>query len=184
MHKNLHFVAIIPPEPLQGEVYEFKKYISTKYPSTKSSLKSPAHITIIPPFSVQPGSEELLLKVLNSVISGTVPFQIQLHNFNFFNQQTIYVHVQENDALQSLYDKLYPHFSYMFEKDKAHIFNRPFKAHMTVANRDFTESDFAAAKAEFEQKELTASFEVKSIYLLRFDVRDKKWENAAEIAFY
>jgi 2'-5' RNA ligase len=181
--KNLHFVAVIPPEPLQSEVYEFKKYISAKYPSTKSSLKSPAHITIIPPFSVQPGSEELLIKLLEKTVVGTSPFQLQLHNFDFFNRQTIYVHVEENGDLQNLYNNLHPHFNQMFKGDKGHIFNRPFKAHMTVVNRDFTESDFAAAKTEFEQKKFTAIFEVSSIYLLRFDVKANKWLYSAETKF-
>lgn len=183
MDRNLHFVAIIPPEPLQSEVYDIKEYISAKYPSTKSSLKSPAHITIIPPFSVQPGSEEVLVKLLENVIVGALPFQLRLQGFDFFNKQTIYVHVQESKDLQNLYDSLYPHFVHIFGKDKSHIFNRPFKAHMTVANRDFTESDFAAAKAEFEQKEFAADFEVSAVILLRFDSKLNKWVLSNSINF-
>lgn len=178
--KNLHFVAVIPPEPLQSEVYEFKKYISAKYTSTKSSLKSPAHITIIPPFSLKPGSTELVIKMLENCVIDVTPFTLQLQDFNFFYKQVVYIPVLENEVLNRLYNNIKGSFEYVFNKPK---FHPQFTPHMTVANRDFIESEFAAAKAEFEPKKFAASFAVKSVHLLKFSIKEDKWVNACEIWF-
>ena len=47
--KSLYFIAIVPEEPLLGRINTIKAEVAQKY-KTKASLKSPAHITLFPPF--------------------------------------------------------------------------------------------------------------------------------------
>ena len=49
MRPSLFFIAIMPNKELEEEVYAFKKYMASHF-GAQHALKSPAHITLIPPF--------------------------------------------------------------------------------------------------------------------------------------
>lgn len=55
---SLYFLAVIPPEPVFSEVMAFKKEMSERFSSSRA-LKSPPHITLLPPVQGNEDFEEL-----------------------------------------------------------------------------------------------------------------------------
>ena len=56
---SLYYIAIVVPEPLQSEITAFKTAIHQRF-GAKSALKSPAHITLFPPFRWEISNEKTL----------------------------------------------------------------------------------------------------------------------------
>ena len=50
--KQLYFIELVCPEPLQGEITAIKNYFFEKY-NCKAALESPAHAILIPPLELK-----------------------------------------------------------------------------------------------------------------------------------
>ncbi len=156
-----YFIAITLPEPLRSEIENLKRHISVTY-HTKSVLKSPAHITIIPPFFW--GNETELLEELNEFTCP--PFTIQLKNYQRFNQRVVYIDVVENSQLMHLYEmfntRFYERFSGL-NKKRPYVFH----PHITIGNRDWKPEQFNKCWNDFKDKEYSAQFEYTKLTLLK-----------------
>src|SRR6266498_3200735 len=134
MKKELYFVAIIPDEKIEKEISEFKKDLFLRF-HTKAALKSPSHITLIPPFQFFPENEKLLIYALQESASGENKFTIQLENFDCFPPKVIFVMVVLNNNLDKLEGKVKSSFS-KIDGIKLNENERPFHPHLTIGNRD------------------------------------------------
>lgn len=162
------FLAIIPPEPILGEVMALKEYFSLHHRS-KGALRSPAHITLHMPFDWTEKKVEKLKKALTLFSSGQKPVKITLSNFGCFAPRVIFIRVEHSQELLELQKK-----SDTFFKTELNVFSAayrdlPFHPHMTVAFRDIRKEEFTAAWKIFENKKFEASFTADSIALLRHD---------------
>jgi 2'-5' RNA ligase len=164
-----YFIAIILPDPLHSEIESIKKNISKEY-GTKSVLRSPAHITIVPPFFW--GNETELLETLNQF---TFPeFDIQLKNYHRFLERVIFIDVVENKNLLELHQQFSAHFFSKYPGiNKRHPY--PFHPHITIGNRDWKPEQFNRCWEEFKGKEFSANFGFKKLTLLK-NV-ENKWKN-------
>lgn len=163
---NKYFIAIVPPEPVAGDIYKLKEYIRDRY-NSKGSLNSPTHITLHMPFEWE--KEELLVNTLKKF--EFKPFNIELKDFDCFEPRVIFVDVVKNTSLEEIQANLMS-----FCKRELNIFNaeyraRPFHAHVTIAFRDLRKPVFYEAWEEFKAKKYSAIFECHRLSLMKHDGR-------------
>lgn len=175
----LHFIAIVTPASINQQVLEWKLYMQQQY-GCKAALKSPAHITLIPPFNMPDEDSATLTSWLDQFATQQQPFPIELHNFNSFAPRVLFVAVQPSTQLQALQQQLK---SELLQADQFNISkeDRPFHPHVTIANRDLKEEDFSAAWQHFEQLNYEAVFTANSIALLKHN--GQVWEIANNSVF-
>jgi len=113
---NLYFFAILPPEPILSEIWEFKEQAKAQFNSQKS-MNSPAHITMIPPFRMEAAREQSLIDFQQRYNEVFMPFELGLDGFNHFNEKVIFVDVAPNAQLTilkaSIFEGAWAHFGGM-----------------------------------------------------------------------
>ena len=173
-----YFLAIIPPEPLAGEITSIKKEFVEKY-NSKASLRSPAHITLHMPFQWKERKEERLLNVLAQT-SNFSPFNVELNGFGAFSPRTIFIQPKPCEELEAMNMELLE-----ATKRQLNLFHAVhiggFHPHITVAFRDLRKPMFFEAWKEFEQRAFKASFQVNSFWLLKHN--GKSWDAYREFNF-
>src|SRR4051794_35260020 len=97
----LYFIAIVTPDTINQQVLEWKNYMLQQF-NCKAALKSPAHITLIPPFHMPDAAQQPMKDALQAFAGLHQPFAVQLTNFAAFQPRVIYVHVQPNSCLNAL----------------------------------------------------------------------------------
>jgi 2'-5' RNA ligase len=169
---NMYFIAIVLPLNLDEKVLHWKKYMQEKY-RCKVGLKSPAHITIVPPFWLEANMEEELLNDVDTLAKDINSFTVATNDFSAFKPRTIFVSVQKNAALEKLKRNA---DSYFLEKEqyKIKIETRQFHPHITIATRDLIKKDFYECWPFFEAKEFKEEWEATGLSVLRHNKRN--WE--------
>lgn len=175
----LFFIAIVTPEALNHQVLEWKHYMREQF-HCKVALKSPAHITLIPPFTMAETAQPEIQALLEPFAASQHPFAIQLKNFAAFKPRVIYANVLPNPALSALQTSLE---ATLLQSGRVPIKkeDRPFHPHITIANRDLQKEDFPLAWQHFQQITYEASFTANTISLLKNN--EHKWEIAASFPF-
>jgi 2'-5' RNA ligase len=170
----LHFIAIVAPDDINRQVKEWKHYMRDRF-QCKVALKSPAHITLIPPFHMALDDETAMRELLQPFAAGRHSFFIHLKNFAAFKPRVIYVNVLPGEPLNELHAALETTIlqSNRFPVKKE---ERPFHPHVTIANRDLHKEDFPGAWQHFQQINYEASFTADAISLLRHN--GQIWEIA------
>jgi 2'-5' RNA ligase len=172
----LHFIAIVMPDHINRQVLEWKHYMLQQF-NCKVALKSPAHITLIPPFQMPDAGRNDLTDILNRFAQQQNNFSIHIKDFAAFKPRVIYVGVQPNAALQQLKinaeNELLQANRFRIKKEE-----RPFHPHITIANRDLKKEHFRDAWQYFQQLSYETTFIAGNISLLRHN-EDHMWEVAA-----
>ncbi|MGF1637528.1 MAG: 2'-5' RNA ligase family protein [Cyclobacteriaceae bacterium] len=165
-NKILYFVAIVPPESIAKDITLLKEEIAERYETT-AALKSPPHITLIPPFSFDPIKEPFLEEVL--IESPKIPTGLHfiLQGIGSFGQKVIYIKVSQNKVLTEYQKKMESNF---YEKTnlKASLNkNNGFTPHLTLALRDLKPEAFFEIMNRYKQNDFYYEFEAKSFHLLK-----------------
>ena len=169
---NMYFIAIVAPEEIDQQVLKWKNFFKERY-ECSVALKSPAHITIIPPFWM---NEELESDLINSIhaFSITKPkFEITLKDFAAFKPKVIFVDVVKSEVLNGLYQS-FAYFIFSQNKFPIKKEDRPFHPHVTLATRDLYKKAFQEAWEIFSTKKYEALWIVSSLSLLRHN--KKNWD--------
>ena len=145
----MYFIAIVLPTELNKKVLKYKDYMDDKY-SCKVGLKSPAHITLVPPFWMEEEKEGQLIKDIERI--SVQPFTTSTNNFSAFKPKTIFIAPVLNESLIQLKQLTDAAFNNN-EDYKIKIDTRPFHPHITIATRDLHKKDFAEAWPFFKEKE-------------------------------
>lgn len=165
---KLYFVAIVLPEELNKEIKVFKNLMLQKW-SSSVALKSPAHITLIPPFWMAEIGEENLLQDLDTLCKNIYPFDISTNNFAAFKPRTIFIEPMLHEPLKKLKQTVdtfcKTHTQYGAKPD-----TQPFHPHITIATRDLHKRAFAEAWSLFENKKYEVQFEAKGLSVLRHNI--------------
>ena len=173
---NMYFVAILCSQPVNEKVMLFKNRMKEQF-GCVVALKSPAHITLVPPFWLAEAKEVLLLQAMQSFGSTMDGLEIELDGFSHFGKRVLFAAVKDNPDLNELKSEVQGHFIRSFgtsiQKD-----DRPFHPHVTIANRDLKPSDFEKAWQHFNAREFHEAFFTNSIYLLK--LRSGRWEVIGE----
>ena len=175
----MYFIALVAPEDINKEVLKWKHWMKERY-QCEVALRSPAHITLVPPFWMKPELENDLISAMNEFSKQQQVFNVQLNNFSHFKPRVIFVDVVMNEQLiqlkEELFDFLQKTGRYPLKEDK-----RSFHPHVTIAARDLHKKAFAEAWEHFGEKKYTAGWNVQSISLLKHN--SKNWDVAATFPF-
>jgi len=175
----LYFIAIVTPHDINQQVQEWKHYMQERF-HCKVALKSPAHITLIPPFTMAETAQPEIQVLLEPYAASQQRFSIQLKNFAAFKPRVIYAHVLPNPELNALQTSLE---ATLLQNGRFHIKkeDRPFQPHITIANRDLQKEDFPLAWQHFQQISYEGSFTADAISLLKHN--EHRWEITASFPF-
>jgi 2'-5' RNA ligase len=168
----MYFIALVAPEEINEKVLTWKNYMKEHY-GCVVALRSPAHITLIPPFWMDESLQSKLISDISEFSTGKNSIGINLKNFSAFKPRVIFLYVEPNNQLQQLHADLQ---TFLISKSSfpIEVDEKPFTAHLTIATRDLYKKAFHEAWEVFKEKKYTASWNVQGISLLRHD--EKKWE--------
>ncbi len=173
------FVALLPPDFIQDEVRQIQSDFESRY-STRTTLKAPPHITLIPPFELSIDRIEVLQIELEKFAKTRSPFTINLSGFAAFPPRVIYLDIVPNPVLPDLYVDIAATLANTLRIIDPYA-ARPFVPHMTVALRDLTPENFELAWAEFRDRKINFEFEAINLTLLAHD--QQKWNILSNFAF-
>ncbi len=173
---SMYFVAIVSPPPVDKKVQRYKYWMKDQF-GCVVALKSPVHITLIPPFWLDERRESELLNIFQSFTSDMDELEIQLDSFSHFGKKVLFVHIKEDPVLQELQqqteDYFLQHVGDVIKKDE-----RPFRPHITLANRDMKPGDFEKAWHYFSEKIFHETFHSRTVSLLKLNLG--KWNILGE----
>jgi 2'-5' RNA ligase len=172
---SMYYLAIVCPSQVDEKILRCKHWMKEQF-GCIVALKSPAHITLIPPFWLEEARETKLLQTLQSFASGMDEFIIQLDGFSHFGKKVLFVHVKEHPAMEELKRQVENHFIQSFDSIKKDDY--PFHPHITIANRDLKPGDFEKAWQYFSNKVFKETFRIKTISLLKLS--QGKWNVMGE----
>ncbi len=178
--QDLFFIALVPPEPINGELQKLKELFATEYQS-KASLNSPPHITLHMPFKLNPKKQGRLIQSLKEVTQKQTSFLVKIENFKAFEPRVIYAHIHPSEELNHLFEKLSRTLQVQVGLLHPSHKNKGFTPHITLAFRDLRKGAFHKAWAFFQSKMYEATFEANTLYLLKHD--GKKWDIYQEFSF-
>jgi 2'-5' RNA ligase len=159
----LYFVGIVAPARIDERILECKRYMFDRF-GCKVALRSPAHITLIPPFNVKQEKEIELFNFLDIFSRKRKSFEVELSNFSAFPPRVIFVNVVVSEQLQNLHSSVEDYMMLSFPVKKS---ERPFHPHVTIANRDLDKRDFKQAFEYFKHLEFRDKFKVGHIHVLK-----------------
>jgi len=170
---NMYYLAVLAPEDINKEVLKWKDFFREKFGCT-AALKSPAHITLIPPFWMSPDLEiDLIEATIKEFSNKQKRFNIQLKDFSVFKPKVIFVDVLKNGNLETLHTEfnafILQQNKYPIKKD-----DRIFHPHITLAARDLYKKAFSEAWEIFGAKKYEADWPAIGISLLRHN--KKNWD--------
>ena len=169
---NMYFIAIVAPEDINQQILKWKNFFKEIY-GCCVALRSPAHVTIIPPFWMNEELENDLINSIRDFSNTKIKFEIALKDFGAFKPKVIFVDVVKSKSL----DELYQSFTeFLFTQNKFPIKKeeRPFHPHVTLATRDLYKKAFQEAWEIFSKKKYETLWLVSGISLLRHN--QKNWD--------
>jgi 2'-5' RNA ligase len=169
---SMYFIAMVAPPDINETILKWKQLMKERF-GCLVALRSPAHITLIPPFWLDETTEDELKKTIQSFSKSQNQFEIRLKNFSAFKPRVIYVDVLPNEQLQSLHDDLE---EYLIAKNRFSISKeeRPLHPHISIAARDLHKKAFGEAWEIFRGKKYESSWIASGISLLKHN--QKNWD--------
>jgi 2'-5' RNA ligase len=168
----MNFIALAAPEEINNDILKWKEFMRDRFGCTVA-LRSPAHVTLIPPFWMEDVLENSLQNAINKFSAQQTLFEISLLNFDVFKPRVIYINILPNERLQLLQEQLQAYLMqsklFPIKKDE-----RLFHPHVTIATRDLHKKAFSEAWEIFKQKKYKASWFADNISLLKHN--QKKWD--------
>jgi len=168
----MYFIAIVLPQHLNEKVLKYKNMMLEKY-NCKVGLKSPAHITLVPPFWMEEEKQEGLIVDINSLSNDVEPFPVLTSNFSAFKTKTIFISTAPSDQLSQVkiaIDEFFRNNSFYNIK----IESRPFHPHITIATRDLYKKDFQEIWPWFAEKKFEEKWTAEGLSVLKHN--KKNWD--------
>jgi 2'-5' RNA ligase len=168
----MYFLAIVLPQALNEKVLPYKEMMRERY-GCMVGLKSPAHITLVPPFWMEPEKETLFISDADQLSATFHAFEAGTNDFSAFRPRTIFIALQPNAKLDGVKKKT----DEFFREKEAYTFKldtRPFHPHITIATRDLHKKDFHEAWPFFEKKSFKETWMIDGLSVLRHN--KKNWD--------
>ncbi len=173
------FLALLPPADLQEQVTAIKQQFAEQFAS-RAALRSPPHITLVPPFEWPTAELAALTGSLEAFAKQQAPLPIDLRGFGAFPPRVIFIHVEPSLELQQLQAQAHRHMKLLLKQEEATAPARPFVPHMTVAFRDLSPAHFRTAWPQFQTRSFQSSFTASALTLLLHD--RKRWQVFAQFS--
>ena len=168
-----YFIATLPPEPILSEIKAFKTDLLQSY-KARIALRTPAHITLFPPFDREENFEADLTQKLRVFIQSQTAFQLKLDGFGCFYPRVIFVTPHTNESLNKLRLSLLSYLKEKLELVHERFEQQEFHPHITIANRDLKGEDYDLAWQDFQSRTYQREFTVNNISLLKHD--GQRWQ--------
>ena len=136
-------------------------------------LKSPAHITLVPPFWMEEEREIELLQQVDTISRNLNLFTIKTKNFSAFKPRTIFIDVEKKEELNEV-KEIVDTFFKLNAFCKIKIDDRPFHPHITIATRDLFKKSFYEAWPIFEKEKFEEEWQANGLSVLRHN--KKNWD--------
>lgn len=167
----MYYIAVLCPPEINEKILQYKQWMKT-YFGCVIALRSPAHITLIPPFWANDELEKTMIRFLNEFTIDVIP-EIDLEGFDHFGRRVLFVNVNENPDLEEIHERLetglITELPGLLKPD-----TRPFHPHVTIATRDMSPEAFEKAWDYFSPKKVQWNFPGNHLALLRLG--KEKWE--------
>jgi len=160
---GLYFIALIPDEPVLGEVRELKQYCKDHFDSGHA-LRSPAHVTLYPPFRTDEQGLRNCMDRLEQICQQQSPVTIELDGFDRFRPKVIFIRPQENEELNQLQQDVAAAMNAVLNPKK--VDDRPFHPHMTIVFRDLKKGSFHAAWNHFKEMDYQRTWTATDLAVL------------------
>lgn len=170
MTKNLQLysIALVPPKNIREEVLDFQRLAEKKFDS-KVTLRSPVHITLVPPFNANPEELKQIIKKVTSNLKNHRPIATAIKGFYHFSNRTIMLEVNKNKSLDVLFTDIMLATS---EITYNHSYSK-FIPHITIANRDLSPEIFDKAYEYFSHIPYSRNFISEEVAIYVFE--EGKW---------
>jgi 2'-5' RNA ligase len=168
----MYFIALVLPQSINEKVVKYKQMMLEKY-NCKVGLKSPAHITLVPPFWMEDEKERQLISDIATLSDRLRPFIVSTNNFSAFKPRTLFIAVAPNEQLNEV-KKATDDFFKNISFSEIKIETRPFHPHITIATRDLFKKSFHEIWPWFAGKEFIEEWTVEGISILKHN--KKNWD--------
>ena len=169
---DMYFIALVAPKEINEHILKWKLFMNERFGCTVA-LRSPAHITLVPPCWMDSILEDQLKTAIDSFSQTETSFEISLRNFSAFKPGVIYVDVIPSEPLHRLHEQLQgfliPTGLFPIVKE-----DRPHHPHVTIATRDLHKKAFQEAWGIFKDQKYEASWLADGISLLKHN--QKNWD--------
>src|SRR5712671_831140 len=128
---HLYFIALITSGDLFDRIREIQIHCSEEYQS-KKALRSPPHVTLIPPFKEETSIENILEEKLTPFFGTYHSFNVELDGFGRFDSSVIFIQPEKNAYLETMQEDLYNYLSRNFSFVEP--ISRKFNPHVTIAS--------------------------------------------------
>lgn len=172
--QQTHFIGVLLPEDITLILEDCRRYMNKTY-GCKSGHGTPIHVTLVPPFRLQPeySTADLISAVEKEVFPKRFGFTAHIDNFNAFGDRTLFANVVADDAWTKLRDEVVKAILNACpgctKKDR-----RPFQPHATVSNRDIPAGAMTTALHVMNELNLAEDFPVDNITI--FERNGNRWE--------
>jgi 2'-5' RNA ligase len=174
MASDLYLVALLPPEPVFAETWAMKQEVH-QLTGSRNAVRLPPHITLIPPIHQPDEFEARCTEALAGFAATQAPLTVGLHNFAWFGNRTLFVHVSEAAALKTFHADLTAWCATHLPEVPRE--NRPFTPHLTLATRDLPPAQVPELRQRFAARSYEATFTMRNFTLFRHDGR--QWQPRA-----
>lgn len=178
--RALYFIALLPPPDVRAELTQLKEYIRDTYGS-KAALRSPPHITLLPPFKYPDGDRPILDRTLAEFAAQYPPVPLVLSGFAAFAPRVVYADVVRSPELMALQPALEAYLQAALNVSNSRGYPT-FKPHVTLAFKDLKRSRFKPLFEEMQGRSLHYEFVTSRLTLLRHN--GQRWNVAREFPFH
>lgn len=170
MSQNLYFWALVAHDPLQTEITRLKEVALQRFHSGRA-LRSPAHITLIPPIRLAIADLDRIQEEFCWVAQRTSSFCLELDGVRGFSKRVVYIHVRPSKPLMDLSAQMEMIRTKYFPNHKQvhHTFN----PHVTLAFRDLSPDLYSEALGYFQELDLSYTWEAD--HLCRLILAEDGW---------
>src|SRR5689334_4766293 len=106
---SMYYVAVLCPPEIDKKILEYKRWMKERF-GCVVALKSPAHITLIPPFWLEEEKEGILQETCTSFTCELPELTIGIQGFSHFSKKVLYAVVTGNPAIEELKKQVEVHF--------------------------------------------------------------------------
>lgn len=177
--KTLYLVALLPSRETQARVRDLQQQLADDF-GVVAALRSPPHITLIPPFAATDGDIVQLQDKLWKLLRGQQQVAFSVNGFGHFDDRVIFIQPRQSNAVDGLQKLLVELFQTQIKWLKAKL-DGPFHPHITLAYRDMKPEQFPIIWDAVSQGTFTSHEEVSSVFILRHD--GQRWRVFAEVPF-
>lgn len=172
---GLYYLALLPPLPVAAKVQALKRHFAVHF-GADAALRSPAHLTVFPPFRLPIADESTFSENLEIHLAAQrrVPFSVSLNGFGAFPPRVIYIQPEKSIALLEL-EREAKFFCLRFRALEPHrSTQRPYSPHITIAYRNLRRRDFDTAWASVVEQSFQEEFLAEALHLLKHD--GERWQ--------